>query len=170
MAKTQQDAPAAVVVKKTLLVNCSQEKAFDAFTKQIGQWWPPAHHLGKLPFLDVVIEPRTGGGWYEVDANKGKCPWGRVLAWEAPRRVLLAWHLNAKFEFDPDPDRASEIELRFLAAGPHQTRVEFEHRAIERHGEGYEKLRDSLDGGWAGILDEFVRVASHSGSAQRPSH
>ena len=74
--------------------------------------------------------------------------------------MLLAWHLDAKFEFHADPDRASELELRFVAAGQHQTRVEFEHRAIERHGQGYEKLRDALDGGWAGILDEFVRVAA----------
>jgi len=161
MPEVPQSAPAAAIVKKTLLLNCSQEKAFRVFTEQMGQWWPAAHHIGKLPFQEVVIEPRSEGGWYELDANKGKCPWGRVLVWEPPRRLLLAWHLNAKFEFHPDPDRASELELRFVATGQHQTRVEFEHRGIERHGEGYEKLRDALDGGWAGILDQFVRLAGN---------
>jgi len=68
-------------------------------------------------------------------------------------------HLDTTFTFNSDPARASELEISFHTLAPNKVQVVLEHRHIERHGEGYEKLRDLLDGGWVGVLGEFARFA-----------
>jgi uncharacterized protein YndB with AHSA1/START domain len=157
------ESPASVlpvaVVKKTLLVNCARDHAFAVFTANMGRWWPATHHVGALPFRDIIVEPRSGGRWYEVNSQDDEGQWGHVLAWEPPQRVVLSWHLGTTFAFDPELGHASELDVRFHPVGTGQTRVEFEHRHIERHGEGYEKLRDLLDGGWVSILEEYAKLA-----------
>jgi len=147
------------LVRKTLTLNCSQEHAFRVFAERMGSWWPATHHLGELPFKDIIIEPRAGGRWYEINEKGEQGAWGHVLAWNHPRELILTWHLDAKFEFVADMDRASRLEIRFFNSGPKQTRIEFAHRHIERHGEGYLGLRDQLDNGWVGIFDEFAKLA-----------
>jgi uncharacterized protein YndB with AHSA1/START domain len=152
-------AASGAVVRKTLVLNCSRDHAFHVFTQNMGRWWPKTHHVGDVPFRDIRVEPRAGGRWYEIKVNDEEGLWGHVLAWEPPQRLMLSWHLDATFQFNPDLARASELEIRFDALSDLQVRVELEHRHIERHGEGYEKLRDMLDGGWVGVLGEFVRFA-----------
>jgi uncharacterized protein YndB with AHSA1/START domain len=164
MSEMLAGTPAESVVRKSLLVECSREHAFQIFTEHMGQWWPATHHVGDTPFRDVIVEPRTGGRWYEIDVQERQGAWGHVLAWEPPHRVVLSWHLNTKFAFDPDLGRASEIHVRFVAEAPTKTRMEFEHRGLERHGEGYQALRDMLDNGWVTVLAEFVKAAeTHTG-------
>ena len=160
MPASPASAPHGAVVKKTLLVNCSPAQAFRVFTQNMGLWWPADHHTGALPFRDVCIEPRAGGRWYEIDADERVGQWGSVLAWEPPGHLVLGWHLGTDFTFEADAARASQLDIRFHAFGANQTRVAFEHRHIERHGEGYEKLRDSLDHGWPEILDAYAGFAA----------
>lgn len=148
------------VVNKSLIVSCPRDHAFAVFTQQMGQWWPAPHHIGKLPFKDVVIEQRTGGRWYEIDTDGNACEWGHVLAWEPPHRLVLSWHLDVKFEYHPEMERSSEIELRFIEIGPQETRIQFEHRCLERHGDGFEGLRDELDGGWIEVLGYYTKLAA----------
>ena len=159
MSDIPESAACGAVVKKSLVLNCSRDHAFQVFTQNMGRWWPATHHVGNTPFRDVLIEPRARGRWYEINVNDEQGLWGYVLAWEPTRRLVLSWHLDTTFTFNPDLDRASEIEIGFHQLGKNQVRVEFEHRHIERHGAGYEKLRDMLDGGWVGILEEFTRCA-----------
>jgi uncharacterized protein YndB with AHSA1/START domain len=137
------------------------EKAFEVFTKKMGTWWPATHHIAPKPFTEIVIEPRTGGRWFERDADGAECEWGRVLAWEAPKRLVVSWQLQPDWKFSGDMERASEVALEFFAEGPESTRVEFEHRHIERHGEGWEKLRAGVDaaGGWTAILQLYREAA-----------
>jgi hypothetical protein len=151
-------APEALV-KKTFVLKCSQEHAFRVFTERMGSWWPATHHLGNVPFKDILIEPRAGGRWYEISVRGETGAWGHVLAWDPPRELALSWHLDAKFEYVAALDRASRLEIRFFKQGADQTRVEFAHRHIERHGEGYQGLRDQLDNGWVGIFAEFTKLA-----------
>ena len=159
MSQGPASASPGAVVRKSLTLACPREHAFAVFTQNMGRWWPASHHVGEQPFLDVVIEPRAGGRWYEIDAAGRQGQWGQVLAWEPPQRVVLSWHLDTSFTFQAELARASELDIRFEALAGDRTRVDFEHRHIERHGEGYEKLRDVLDGGWVGILDEYVKLA-----------
>lgn len=144
-------------VKRTLRVNVPIDRAFRVLTEKMGTWWPASHHVGKAPFTDVVVEPGVGGRWFERDANGSECDWGRVLVWEPPKRLVLSWQLQPDWQYSADASRASEVDFEFIAEGQGVTRLEFEHRHIERHGEGWENLRKGVDspGGWTGVLAEF---------------
>ena len=152
--ETQRIAPAPI--RKTLRVKASQEKAFDTFVGGMGGWWMKSHSLLKSPQKDVVIEPRTGGKWYEVGEDGSEQLWGKVLGWDRPGRVLLAWQLNAEWAYDPDFE--TTVEVRFTADGDH-TIVDFEHRDLERFGDKAEAVRGDyetgMDGGWRQLLDGY---------------
>ena len=152
-----QTAPTAAV-KRTLHLNVPIEHAFRVFTERMGSWWPASHHVGETPFQDILIDPRAGGRWYEVNVKGEECLWGTVLAWEPPKRVVLSWHLQPDWSFSPDMARASEVALEFVPEGLEKTRVEFEHRHLERHGAGWEKLREQVgaEGGWPMILEQYI--------------
>jgi hypothetical protein len=142
-------------VRKTVRVNAAAAHAFETFAAGVGRWWPATHTIGTSPMRDVVIEPRAGGRWYERGQDGSECDWGVVLAWEPPGRLLLGWQLDA--EFRRNPATSTEVELRFIAESPTVTRVELEHRGLERLGESAEILRGKIDapGGWTGILERY---------------
>ena len=146
----------------TVQVDVSQQRAFDVFTTRFGSWWPMDHHIGSEPAVDAVIEPRSGGRWFERSADGRECEWGSVLEWEPPARVLLAWHLNQEFRYDPDPAMATEVEVRFIAEGPTATRVELEHRGFEVHGEPGAAMRAAVSApdGWGGIVQRYVSAVA----------
>jgi uncharacterized protein YndB with AHSA1/START domain len=109
----------------------------------------------------MVLEPRVGGRAYGRDVNGGECDWGRVLVYEPPRRIVFSWDINLQWTRETDPARASEVEVRFLPDGPGRTRVELEHRHLERHGDGWERMRDSVGSpeGWNSGLALFAAAA-----------
>lgn len=148
-------------VKRTLRVNVPIDFAFRMLTQKMGTWWPATHHIGKTAFTEIVVEPHAGGRWFERDIVGAECDWGRVLVWEPPKQVVLSWHLQGDFHYDPDMSRASEVSFEFFSEGPEATRVEFEHRSLERHGEGWQNLRASVDspGGWTAVLAGFEDAA-----------
>lgn len=152
------------VVRKSVRVQASAERAFRVFVEQMESWWPATHHIGNTPFQAIFVEPRVGGRWYERNVNGEDCTWGWVLAWDPPRMVRFSWHVgpghdSPDWKFDPDVSRASEVEIRFLPEGAQATLVELEHSKLERHGEGYEQLRALFDGpgAWVTILGLFAR-------------
>jgi uncharacterized protein YndB with AHSA1/START domain len=143
-----------IAVSHTLTVEAPIERAFAVFTEGFGRWWPASHHIGEAELADAIIEPRAGGRWYERTRDGSECDWGHVLAWEPPRRVLLAWQLDADWHYDPD--LVTEVEVLFEADGA-RTLVRFEHRHLERMGERAEEVRRSVDSpeGWRGILARY---------------
>jgi uncharacterized protein YndB with AHSA1/START domain len=149
-----------VAVHKTLTVDVPAEKAFQLFTGRMGDWWLSSHHIGEADFDKVVIEPETGGRWYEVDAQGNECDWGHVIAWEPPTRVVLAWQLTAEFQFDPE--FVTEVEVRFNAIDANRTTVELEHRNLDRYGDVQERVTQTFDspGGWQGLLDSYASLAN----------
>ncbi|MEO7603166.1 MAG: SRPBCC family protein [Sphingomicrobium sp.] len=147
----QRIQPAAIV--KTIEVKAPAAKAFDVFAKRMGEWWHKEHSIAKgTTQKDVIIEPRVGGRWYELGADGSEHPWGHVIDYDPPRRLLLAWQLNREFVFDPE--LVTEVEVRFepTDAG---TSVQFEHRHLERMGDGAAEALEGMDGGWAMLLDLF---------------
>jgi uncharacterized protein YndB with AHSA1/START domain len=142
-------------VRKSLVVKADPHKAFAAFTRKMGNWWPRSHHIGTSALADVVLEPRAGGRWYERGENGSECEWGRVLAWEPPARLLLAWQLGGDWKFDPS--LVTEVEVTFTALSAHETQVVLEHRNLERFGDAASAVRDAIDspGGWTGMLAAF---------------
>jgi uncharacterized protein YndB with AHSA1/START domain len=145
-------------VRKSLRVDAPQAKAFDVFTAGMSRWWPPTHTILKASFKESIIEPREGGRWYHVGQDGSTCETGTVRVWDPPSRLVLVWRLNAQWQYDPNLD--TEVEVRFIPDGA-ATKVELEHRHIERMGEGGEAARAAVDApnGWSGILEEFRRSA-----------
>ncbi len=140
-------------VVKTVTVRASSERAFEAFTANMGQWWPKGHTIGAAPFEAVVIEPRVGGRWYERAADGAETNWGKVLAWEPPRRFVLAWQISADWAYDPN--LMTEVEVRF-EPNADGTVVTLEHRRLELFGERAQSMADQFDGGWVGVMQHFV--------------
>jgi len=142
-------------VRRGVTVKATPERAFEVFTAQFGRWWPRSHHIGKSPMSGGMIEPKVGGRWYETCEDGSQCDWGKVLAWEPPRRLVLAWHLSASFQYDPS--LGVEVEVRFTREGD-ATRVDLEHRNLELFGPDAEKMQASFGspGGWPSILDSYA--------------
>jgi len=142
-------------VTKTLTVDATQERAFDVFTEGFDTWWPRTHHTGEGDLVEAVIEGREGGRWYGR-TTVGEEEWGRVLVWDRPDRLVLDWQLDADFKYDANFH--TDIEVRFVAEGEGRTRVEFEHRDLERYGERAAAHAAALgsEGGWKGILDTYA--------------
>ena len=146
-------------VNRGVTVNASPERAFEVFTAGFSSWWPiESHHIGEKMAVEVFIEPRAGGRWFERDADGGECNWGFVIAWEPPHRVVLSWHLTPEYEFDPDPNNASEIEIRFTPQDD-ATVVELEHRGFEKHARGA-RIREAVggSGGWGDLLGTYAKT------------
>ncbi|MBV8799338.1 MAG: SRPBCC family protein [Alphaproteobacteria bacterium] len=143
-------------VRKSIVVKAPQARAFEVFTARFGAWWPKSHHIGTAQMADGIIEPRTGGRWYEKGIDGSECEWGKVLAWEPPSRVLLSWHLNGQFKIDASVD--SEVEVRFVAEDANTTRIELEHRISAPDAEIIRAAVDS-PGGWSGLLGMYAEAA-----------
>jgi uncharacterized protein YndB with AHSA1/START domain len=150
-------------VRKTVTVDVSQADAFDVFTNGIDRWWPRTHHIGETPVVKEVIEPRKGGRWYTLHADGKETTTGRMLAWEPPNRIVFSWEINSQWKPEPDHALASEVEVRFIAEAQTRTRVEVEHRNFERMADeaGAKAMRDGVDGGWPGILEQFKTIVEN---------
>jgi hypothetical protein len=167
MTETEQEP----VVRKSVRVDVPIQRAFSVFVERMETWWPATHHIGAAPFERFVVEPRSGGRWYERDKDGNQCDWGMVLDWNPPEQVTLSWHLGMDWKFDPDIGKSSEVEIRFIEENPSTTLVQLTHSGLERHGEGYELFRERLDGpgAWEGILAEFAKSFVTTTGVQEPS-
>jgi uncharacterized protein YndB with AHSA1/START domain len=147
-------------VHKTVTVNAPIAHAFRVFTEGLGSWWPlDTHHIGKAAAATAVIEPYVGGRWYERGVDGTECVWGKVLAWEPPHRLVLAWQITADWRYDLTLE--TEVEVTFVAEGPGRTRLELEHRHLDRYRDQAGTMRSIFDseGGWTGILVRFATAA-----------
>jgi uncharacterized protein YndB with AHSA1/START domain len=145
------------LVRKEIVVPASTEKAFAAFTERIGEFKPPEHNLLAAPVAETVFEPRVGGHIVDRATDGTECRWARVLAFEPPSRLVFSWDISPRWELESDPDHASEVEVRFVAEAAERTRVVLEHRHLDRHGSGWEAVRDGVDGdqGWPLYLTRY---------------
>jgi len=144
-------------VRKQLVVKASQSRAFAVFTTEMSRWWPATHSILKSPLKECILEPRVGGRWYTVGEDGSSCQTGYVIAWQPPEALVLAWQINAEWQFDPD--LVTEVEVKFIAEGADVTRIELEHRYLERMGGKAAEVRNAVDspGGWGAILESFKR-------------
>jgi uncharacterized protein YndB with AHSA1/START domain len=146
---------AAIVQSVTVPV--SPQHAFDLFTGRMGDWWMASHHIAEKPFVAIEIEPRTGGRWFERDEDGGECPWGKVIDWDPPHRVLLAWQLKGDFSYDPD--FVTELEIAFEATDG-GTRVTLTHDDLHKFGEVAPKVAAGMNEGWAALLGGYADFAN----------
>jgi uncharacterized protein YndB with AHSA1/START domain len=152
-------------VRKVVHVQASAKVAWSVFTEKMSRWWPLAtYKIGSASAVDALIEPRVGGRWYECGSDGSTCDWGRVLVWDPPGRLVLAWQITADWKYDPGVK--TEVEIRFIPDGS-GTRVELEHRGLHHYGTRAAEMRGIFDSasGWKGLLDAFARFAAEAGSS-----
>ncbi|MBO0885934.1 MAG: SRPBCC family protein [Acidimicrobiales bacterium] len=152
----------ATVVRRQVVVEAPLEQAFSTFTERFGDFKPPEHNLLGGEIAETVFEPRVGGHIYDRGVDGRVCRWARVLAYDPPGRVVFSWDISPQWQVEEDPDNTSEVEVRFISETPERTRVELEHRNIERHGPGWESVSDGVgsDGGWPLYLARYSALLS----------
>ena len=144
-------------VRTSVTVNAPVQRAFTVFTDEIGTWWDPDHHLIDAELVEMVFEPRVGGTVYDKGVDGSECHWARVLEFEPPHRFVISWDISTEWKLETDLARTSEVQVTFTEQGPDETLVELEHRNLDRHGDGWEGMRDSVgsDEGWDSGLRRF---------------
>ena len=154
---TQADA---TVVRRHIVVDAPVERAFAVFTEQFGDFKPPEHNLLKVPIAETVFEPKVGGHIYDRGVDGSECRWARVLAYDPPDRVVFSWDISPQWQIETDPDNTSEVEVTFVVETPHRTRVELEHRHLDRHGGGWQSVSDGVghDEGWPLYLSRYAAL------------
>jgi uncharacterized protein YndB with AHSA1/START domain len=153
----------ATSVQTSIVVDAPIDEAFSVFTEGIGTWWPREYNLLKVDIAERVFEPRVGGQVYDRGIDDSECHWARVLAYEPPDRVVISWDISPQWQIETDLDKTSEVEILFTSESAERTRVEVEHRHLDRHGDGWEGMRDSVgsEGGWPGCVRRFgVRMSA----------
>ena len=159
---TQTDA---AVVRRQVVVNVPLDRAFAVFTERFGDFKPPEHNLLASPIAETVFEPRVGGHIYDRAEDGSECRWARILAYEPPNRVVFSWDIGTQWQLESDPANTSEVEVRFVPEGEDRTRLELEHRNIDRHGPGWETLSEGVDAdqGWPLYLARYAALLDGEG-------
>lgn len=145
-------------VRASIVVDAPIERAFAVFTEDFGRFKPPEHNLLGVEIAETVFEPREGGHLYDRGVDGSECRWARVLAYEPPTRVVFSWDISPQWQIEADSEKTSEVEVRFVAEAQERTRVELEHRNLERHGDGWEGVREGVAGrdGWPLYLRRYA--------------
>ncbi|HET7051312.1 MAG TPA: SRPBCC family protein [Solirubrobacteraceae bacterium] len=151
---------AATSIRHEIVVQAPIARAFSVFTDDFGSFKPPEHNMLGVEIAETVFEPRAGGRVYDRGIDGSECQWARVLAYEPPDRVVISWDISPRWQIETDLEKTSEVEVRFIAETPDRTRVELEHRNLDRHGDGWEAVREGVDGtdGWPLYLQRFADV------------
>ncbi|BEL07465.1 SRPBCC family protein [Actinoplanes sichuanensis] len=150
----------AVEVRRQIVIEAPLERAFTVFTDRFGDFKPPEHNLLGTPIAESVFEPKVGGHIYDRGTDGSECRWARILAYEPPDRVVFSWDISPQWQVETDPGNTSEVEVRFIAETPARTRVELVHRHLDRHGPGWESVRDGVahDQGWPLYLARYAAL------------
>jgi uncharacterized protein YndB with AHSA1/START domain len=150
----------ATSIRHEIVVEAPIDRAFSVFTDGMGRFKPPEHNMLGVDIAETVFESREGGRVYDRGVDGSECGWARVLAYEPPDRVVISWDISPHWQIETDPERTSEVEVRFTAETPDRTRVELEHRNLDRHGDGWEGLRQGVESGdgWPLYLRRFADV------------
>ncbi|MDT5009673.1 MAG: hypothetical protein QOH57_1290 [Mycobacterium sp.] len=149
-------------VRKSVVVNTGIERAFELFIDKFDAIKPREHNLLAVPIAETIFEPRVGGHIYDVGTDGSQCKWARVLAYDPPSRVVFSWDIGPTWQLEPDPTKTSEVEVRFIAESDDRTRLELEHRHLERHGTAWRAVAEGVDGdaGWPLYLSRYVAAVS----------
>jgi uncharacterized protein YndB with AHSA1/START domain len=147
-------------VRTSIVVEAPIDRAFSVFTEEFGRFKPPEHNLLAVEIAETVFEPREGGHVYDRGVDGSECRWARVLAYDPPHRVVISWDISPQWQIETDPEKTSEVEVRFVAESAERTRVQLEHRNLARHGAGWEGVREGVAGeeGWPLYLQRFAEL------------
>ena len=150
----------ATSVRTSIVVDVPIESAFKVFTQDFDRIKPREHNMLAVDIEETVLEPRTGGRIFDRGADGSECHWARVLAFEPPDRLVFSWDISPRWQIETDLEKSSEVEVRFIAETAERTRVELEHRHLDRHGPGWKSVSDGVDNdqGWPLYLSRYAAL------------
>lgn len=145
-------------VRRSIVVDAPADRAFAFFTSDIEKWWDPDKHLLQEPLKEMEFEPFVGGNIIDRGTEGGETRWGTVLVYDPPNHVAFSWDINLAWQIETDRTRVSEVHVSFTDQGNGRTLVELEHRHLDRHGPGWESMRDAVGSpnGWS--LEGYARA------------
>lgn len=148
----------SAAVRAQIVVEAPIERAFTVFTDRFGDFKPPEHNLLGVAIAETLFEAGAGGHIYDRGVDGGECRWARVLAYEPPDRIVFSWDISPQWQIETEPENTSEVEVRFIAETAQRTRVELEHRNLDRHGPGWQAVSEAVggDGGWPLYLARYA--------------
>ena len=151
---------AEATVHRQIVVEAPIDRAFSVFTERFGDFKPPEHNLLGVAIAETVFDPHVGGHIYDRGVDGSECRWARILAYDPPHRVVFSWDISPQWQIEKDPDNTSEVEVRFVAETPQRTRLELEHRDIDRHGPGWQGVAGGVadESGWSLYLDRYAAL------------
>jgi uncharacterized protein YndB with AHSA1/START domain len=149
-------------IRHSIVVDAPINKAFKVFTEDFGRFKPPEHNMLGVDIAETIFDARVGGYVYDRGVDGSECRWGRVLVYEPPHRVVISWDISPAWQIETDLDKTSEVEVRFIALASARTSVELEHRNLDRHGQGWEGVREGVDSdqGWPLYLRRYAGLIS----------
>jgi uncharacterized protein YndB with AHSA1/START domain len=152
----------ATSIRHQVVVDAPIERAFSVFPQGFGSFKPPEHNMLGVDIAETVFELREGGSVYDRGVDGSECHWARVLAYDPPTRIVISWGISPQWQIETDHAKTSEVDVRFIAETPDRTRVELEHRNLDRHGDGWESVREGVEPeqGWPLYLHRFAEVVA----------
>jgi uncharacterized protein YndB with AHSA1/START domain len=149
---------ADTAVQTSIVVEAPIERAFKVFVEDFDRVKPREHNLLGVDIAETVFEPHVGGNIYDRGVDGSECRWARVLAYEPPERVVFSWDISPQWQIEADTGKTSEVEVRFVSETPERTRVELEHRNLDRHGPGWESESAGVasEDGWPLYLQRYA--------------
>jgi uncharacterized protein YndB with AHSA1/START domain len=157
---TTTDPTSSTTVHASIEVAAPRERAYEVFTRDFGAFKPSTHSILQAPLADTVVEPYVGGHIIDRGTDGSECPWATVLVVEPPERFVFSWDISPSWELVTDRARTSEVHVTFTAVDENTTRVDLEHRHLERHGAGWDSVRDAVSHGegWPLYLDRYAAL------------
>jgi uncharacterized protein YndB with AHSA1/START domain len=160
----------ATTVRVSTEVDAPLARAFHVFTAEIGTWWDADKHILEAPLAEMVFEPYVGGQIIDRGVDGSESRWARVLAYEPPHRVCFSWDITTQWQIETDLERTSEVEISFAEITPERTRVVLTHRNLDRHGDGWQGMRDAVSGGWTlAPFADRIECANHVAGRKLPA-
>ena len=154
------------VLQKRITLNCAPIVAFEVFTSDMSKWWPMDTHSisagnNTLP-ASLIVERAEGGRIVEVDSNGKSHPWGHFQVYQAPFRVLIAWHV------DESPDHSTYIEVVFGMETDGSTSVVLTHSGWDVFGDAADQKRSDYDNGWDVVFGKRFKSACQEAAKEPP--
>ncbi len=145
-------------ITEQVVVDATPADAFAGFTDGLHAWWPPEYTWSGAQLERVAVEPRPGGFFHEIGPNGMRLDWGRLSVWQPPSRLAFSWLVGPDRAPEPNPSRASQVDVTFEPLGEDRTRVTVTHSGWERHGEAGAAYRDQFAsaGAWPRMLERYA--------------
>jgi uncharacterized protein YndB with AHSA1/START domain len=136
------------MIKKSVVLACTPERAFSLFTEAASEWWPEDRRHTKDPTSEIRMLP-TGRFW-ERAGDGHEAELGRVREWNPPHRLALDFYPGT------DPQHPTLVVVTFVADGD-GTLVTIEHGPTPASDDLWKQRAPRFQQSWELVLAALAR-------------